>query len=207
MRHPAQVLVLCLTLLLVTFSPPVDAAPPDAPDAVEACAALGGDPPLETITITNHAAPTALDAMAYCDANDVILAYRTSMLGELTGFRGGGDIDREKLDLAVADFGDELELAVRSQHPDNPFDRTHAYLRGLNVKGAFLTLAERSPGGLSEAQLVQWKMLHGAIRDIRAGEVDLVTDAQKADPQPTLDPVTLVQHRKRVMGRHRPFRA
>jgi len=136
------------------------------------------------------------DTMAYCTADDVKTAYGKEQLSSVTGDPQKQQVDTDKLQDAIDHYGDYMEQHVRAQHPDNPFDESHEFLRGLNIEGAWLTLQKRTPGGASEDVRKDLKRLDGVLMKIATGQIDLMDQEEKDNaPSDRLNPDDLIQQR------------
>ena len=136
------------------------------------------------------------DTMAYCTAEHVQTAYGKEALSSVTGDAQKQQVDTQRLQEAINEYGAYMEQHVRSQHPDNPFDESHEFLRGLNIEGAWLTLQKRTPGGASEDVRKDLKRLDGVLMKIATGKIDLMDQEEKDNaPSDRLNPDDLIQQR------------
>ena len=132
--------------------------------------------------------------MAYCTKDHVLTAYGQEQVASVTGDPAKQQTDTDKLEAAIEEYGSYMEQHVRSQHPDNPFDEEHDFLRGLNVEGAWLTLQKRTPGGASEDVRKDLKRLDGVLMQVATGQIDLMDQAEIDDaPSDRLDADELIQ--------------
>jgi len=146
--------------------------------------------------------------MAYCTDDHVLTAYGSEQLSSVTGDPHKQRVDTDKLSEAIDEYAAYIRQHVRSQHPDDPFDESHEFLRGLNVEGAFLTLQKRTPGGTSEQVRKDLQRLDKILMQIATGQIDLM-DQQQIDDAPSdrLKPDDLIQQRgtkdQEAFGLHR----
>lgn len=133
-------------------------------------------------------------AMAYCTPDDVEEAYTTQTIAELTGDAQGQSVDTEKVQRAIDTYGAHMEMHLRMQHPDNPFDIDNQYLNALNVEGAYIELQKKTPGGLDEQLQRAEKRLDDILMRIAAGQMQILDPDQETDAEDgaLLDPDDLV---------------
>jgi len=146
--------------------------------------------------------------MAYCTQDHVLTAYGQEQISSVTGDPLKETVDTEKLSEAIKEYGAYIQQHVRSQHPDDPFDENHEFLRSLNIEGAFLTLQKRTPGGTSEEVRKDLQRLDGILMKVATGQIDLM-DQQQIDDAPSdrLKPEELIQQKgtkdQEAFGLHR----
>lgn len=144
-------------------------------------------------------APTA---MAYCTIADVQDTYDARTLAQRTGDATGQTINTERLTDAVDDAAAMMEPHVRERYADHEFGVTEPYLNAINCELAYVMLARRKPGGMSDADRADLKRIQGQLRDIASGAVAL--DVGEPDETgDTLYPADLWRSSPRLFGRHR----
>ena len=153
--------------------------------------------PAGTLTQGDLTLTDAPQTMAtYCSVQDVKDVYDYQELASLTGDPNRENIDEEKVQRAVDDYGAYMERHIRMQHPDNPFDETDEFLNSLNAEGAYLYLKQRAEGGGSEEVRKELRDLDKVLMRIAQGELDLMDPEEIDNAGEKLKPSDLIQKRK-----------
>lgn len=107
--------------------------------------------------------------MPFCSTEHILSAKGESKIAELTGDASGQEVDEEKVQEQIDNYGSIMESAIRRQYPDQPFGQEQRHLRSLNVQGAYLLLERESDRGWTEDHIKQYQMLEKELDKIADG--------------------------------------
>lgn len=186
--------VVALVLVALVFRQCV--APTMAADASGAFARSG----------PNGQAADAASPMSYCTLEDLTGAYGEKRVAQLTGDPNGTTVDADTAEASIANAAREIETAVIAQYGESLAEAGIAYLKQLNVEGAFLALQAKTAGGLGDRDAtgrLDLKRWDERVDAIASGERRLRPEPDE-DEDGVQDTTTTFTSKPRLFGRCGP---